>query len=80
MTLDPNPSLAEGGLGQFVTGSFTANNACQQVTFTDSEVGVINGFQLRQVTAPVIPEPGTALFGLGLLGATGFSRRRSAAH
>jgi hypothetical protein len=78
VTLDPNPSLNEGGLGQFIVGTFKADSTSQQVTFDNSEVAVINGFQLRRVSAPVVPEPGTALFGMALLGVTGFSRRRSA--
>ena len=78
VTLDPNPSLAAGGLGQFVIGTFVADASSQQVEFSNSEAAVVNGFQLRQVTSPIIPEPGTALFGMALLGAAGLTRRRSA--
>ena len=82
--LDPNPSLNEGGLGQFVIGAFTADNASQQVTFTNGEVGVINGFQLRQIdatTAPV-PEPNTlATWGviIGLVGLVAARHRKQPA-
>ena len=77
VTLDPNSSLAAGGLGQFVIGTFVADASSQQVEFSNSEAAVVNGFQLRQVTSPVVPEPGTALFGMALLGAAGLTRRRS---
>ncbi len=81
VTLDPNTTIVEGGLGQYVVGTFTASAASQQVTYDNSEVGGgFNAFQLRTAAPPVVPEPGTALFGLALLGTAGFSRRRSAAH
>ena len=76
VTLAPGQGL-EGSLGSYVTGTFTANATSQQVTYFGSEVGVVNAAQLRRVSAPPIPEPGTALFGLALLGATGCTRRRS---
>ena len=77
VTLDPNTTIVEGGLGQYVLGTFTANAVSQQVTYDNSEIGGgINAFQLRLVPPPAIPEPGAALFGLALLGATGFTRRR----
>lgn len=86
VTLDPNLTLAAGGLGQYVIGSFTADALTQQITFTNDEVAVINGFQLRLLAAPVgvIPEPGSTLAGLMALGVclSGLgrrSRRQSAA-
>ena len=79
VTLDPNPSLADGGLGQFVIGTFMADSTSQQIDFTNSEVAVINAFQLRQLAAPPIPELGTALFGVAMIGASALSRRRSVA-
>ncbi len=78
VTLAPGQGL-EGSLGRYVTGTFTANATSQQVTYFGSEVGVVNAAQLRRVSPPVVPEPGTALFGLALLGTAGFSRRRSVA-
>ena len=78
VTLDPNTTIVEGGLGQYVVGTFTASAASQQVTYDNSEVGgSLAAFQLRLAPPTVIPEPGTALFGLALVGATGFTRRRS---
>ena len=71
VTLDPNTSLNDGGLGQFVIGSFLADGTSQQVTFENSEVAIINGFQLRDqiAAAPQVPEPGSfALLGLGIAG------------
>ena len=59
-------------------GTFTANAVSQQVTYDNSELGGgFNAFQLRLAAPPVVPEPGTALFGLALLSATGFTRRRA---
>ena len=72
-----------GGLtvpSQYAIGTFTADAAGQEVFLSSSEVsGFTNGFQLRRVAPSVAPEPGTALFGLPLLGTAGFFRRRSAA-
>ena len=77
ITLDPNTTIFEGGLGQYVVGTFTASAASQQVTYDNSEVGgSLAAFQLRAAAPPAVPEPGTALFGLALLGATGCTRRR----
>lgn len=77
VTLDPNPSLAEGGLGQYVLGTFTATATSQQVTYDDSEIGGrLNAFQLRLAAAPAVPEPGTALAGLASLGLCLGARRR----
>lgn len=62
--------------GQFVIGTFTADAASQNVRFANGEInGVVNGFQLRQIPPPVIPEPGTALFGFALLSAASLTRR-----
>ena len=60
----------------FAIGTFTADVPSQAITFSDGFLPYVNGFQLREVTAPVIPEPGTALFGLALLGTTLLRRRK----
>jgi hypothetical protein len=73
VTLDANVGNVEGGVGQFVTGTFTADATSQVITFSGSTGNPVNAFQLR-----AIPEPSSiALFvmagGVGLLFA---SRRR----
>jgi hypothetical protein len=86
VTLHPQISagagpLGEGGLGQFAIGTFLADAPTQTITFTsdNSFFGpLINGFQLRQtaVAPAAVPEPGTALAGVALLGLCGLRRRR----
>ena len=72
--LHPNTTNVIGGRGQYQLGTFAATTPTQTFTFTGvgSSVAVasyLNGFQLRQLAPPpVVPEPGTALFGLALLG------------
>ena len=66
-----------GSLGQFAIGVFTADATTQSITFTGSNPQtVLNAFQLRALAAPVIPEPGSCLFGIALAGAI-CARRRS---
>lgn len=66
VSLDHNIQDAEGGVGQFAIGTFTADATSQVITFTGTATGggaapQINAFQLR-----VIPEPSTiALLLLG---------------
>ena len=71
VTLDSNTTDVEGGFGQYVIGTFVADAATQTISFSGtqpgSQSGAVNGFQLRQIPAPTIPEPGTTLFGLALL-------------
>lgn len=51
--LDPNTSVNEGGVGQYVIGTFTANSTTQEVSFDNGEVGgSLNGFQLRALVVP----------------------------
>jgi hypothetical protein len=65
--------------GQYVIGTFTASAVSQQVTYVNGEIdGWVNGFQLRQLGAPAVPEPGTALAGLAAMGLCGTWRRRQA--
>lgn len=64
--------------GQYVIGTFTADSTVQNVQFRSEEIpGVLNGFQLRQLAPAAVPEPGTALAGLALVGLCGTMRRRS---
>ena len=77
VSLNANPTIANGGLGQFAIGTFTADaSGSQAITFTPNAGGqpILNGFQLRQA-APVVPEPGTALFGVALCAVAGLRRR-----
>jgi len=81
VTLDSNSTNSDGGLGQFVIGTFTADATSQTFTL-DSPVGntspLINGFQVRVVSAPV-PEIDPAGMGsvLALVtGALGLLERR----
>lgn len=74
VSLDPNPSTFEGGLGEFAIGTFTANAVTQTVTFDNSEIGgFLNGFQLRAISAvnPINPVPlPPAVWGGLILGAS----------
>ncbi len=68
-----------GGLGQFVTGTFTAD-AVSQIFTLQSPVGsntapLINALQLRNLGTPSAV-PGAGLAGLATLGFAGVSRRR----
>jgi len=78
VSADLNSTDANGGLGQFVTGIFSADITGTQV-ITLGQVGSggheiqLNGYQIR-----AIPEPGTVvLLGLGLGISLIFRRRRS---
>lgn len=81
--LDPNTSLNDGGLGQYVIGTFVADAPSQQVTFANSEVGVANGFQLRQLNlrTPSVPDAGATLplLAASLAGLAVVGRRAKAA-
>ena len=56
-------------IGQFATGTFTADAASQVITFSGGDTRtLLNAFQLRELPASPIPEPGTALFGIALAG------------
>lgn len=68
-------SRAVGDRGQFATATFTADaTGTQVISFGGAHR--TNGFQLRQLVPAAVPEPGTALAGLALLGLCGMRRRR----
>ncbi len=70
----------DGGLGQWVIGTFTADAATQNITFRgDGDFASVNGFQLRQLApaAPGVPDSGSTLALLGLaVSGIGFARRK----
>ena len=68
--LDFNVGNADGGLGQYVVGTFTADSTSQVFTFQGDSSTQIQAFQLRSV-----PEP-TALAVLSLSGLALMRRRR----
>ena len=72
VTLNSNTTAANGGLGQFALGTFTADALSQAITFTPGggQQPQLNGFQLRQTAAAAVavPEPGSALAGMLALG------------
>jgi MYXO-CTERM domain-containing protein len=75
--LESNTSAALGVVGQFVLGTFTADATSQVIAFNGPSGPNLNGLQLRQVgPSPAVPEPGTALAGLVLVGLCGTMRRR----
>jgi uncharacterized protein (TIGR03382 family) len=70
VTLDENTTDTAGGMGQWVSGTFTASGTSQAITFSGPRP-VINAFQVRE-----IPTPGTAAL-LGLAGLVAARRRRA---
>ncbi len=77
--LEYNVSNTEGGVGQYVTGTFTADGTSQSITITGQTTGIVgpapqvNAMQLRTV-----PEPAGALLLLAG-GAMLLARRRGRA-
>ena len=65
---ESNVDGADGGLGQWVTGTFTADAAFQNINFIgDGDGGFLNGFQLRLAQNGVsVPESGSTLALLGV--------------
>jgi hypothetical protein len=81
VTLDSNSTNANGGLGQYVIGTFTADSTSQTFDL-NSPLGntspLIDGFQLRAVA---VPEPSTWVMGAAGIVCTGwraFRRRKRA--
>jgi len=76
VTLNSQPSLLAGGVGQFAIGTFVADaTATQVITFSSGNLTTLNGFQLRELEA--VPEPGTLLLLGGGLLAAAVARRRT---
>lgn len=70
VVLDENTTNTVGGMGQWVSGTFTASGTSQSITLSGARP-VINGFQLRAV-----PEPSTLVLLGSALFALGCARRR----
>jgi hypothetical protein len=79
VTLDSNTTDTNGGLGQFVIGTFFCGATTQIITFTgidSTNAPTVNAFQLRNLS--IVPEPSTfALLASGaLLGIARIIRRK----
>ncbi len=67
VSLSSNVDGANGGLGQWVTGTFTADAAFQSIDFIgDGDGGFLNAFQLRLLDGVSVPESGSTLALLGI--------------
>ena len=74
VTLNQNPSGVDGGLGQHVTGIFTADSASQVLSIQSAGgAPALNAYQIR-----AIPEPTTTV--ITLLSATVLLRRKRSVH
>lgn len=70
-SLEYNTAQADGGVGQFVIGTFTADAATQVLTFTPDGTSYgaqLNALQLRDLGSPAaVPEPASlALLAVGV--------------
>jgi hypothetical protein len=75
VTVHSNTRSALGGIGQYATGTFTANGTNQNIDFDISPSTILHGFELRDTS---VPEPSSlALSALGALALAAW-RRRSA--
>lgn len=81
VTLSDNVTNAEGGLGQYATGIFTADSASQVINFSSAgganPTALINGFQLRDF-GPV-PEPTGVATAMLCMGVAAMRRKRAGA-
>ena len=79
VTLSDNVTNAEGGLGQYATGAFTADSASQVINFSSAgganPTALINGFQLRDF-GPV-PEPTGVATAMLCMGVAAMRRKRA---
>ena len=73
VTLDANTTNVAGGLGQYVTGTFTAAGTSQTMVLaaSGSDTPLISAFQVRAV-----PEPSSLALVAAACGALGLRRRR----
>ncbi len=53
VVLNMNTTGADGGKGQFATGTFTADATSQQLKITGSVSPVIQAYQVRRITSPL---------------------------
>ncbi len=77
VTLHSNTSSPlQGGVGQYATGTFTANSSTESISFDVGPSTIVNAFQLRETTAAPEPSSGAMLL-LGGLAWAGWRRRPS---
>lgn len=65
VTLDLNTANTFGGLGQWVTGTFTAAGSSESIGVVGDAQPIINAMQVRQLAA--VPEPGTTALMMGAI-------------
>jgi hypothetical protein len=80
-TMQCNTSNADGGVGQYVIGTFMADATSQVVTFTGlaapEHSTEIAGFQLRAIPSLPTPEPNTLFMAVsGLIGLLAYAWRK----
>jgi hypothetical protein len=80
VTLDSNTSNTDGGLGQYVIGTFTASGTTARFTLTGSGTGAWQFPMMNALQVRAVPEPSTCVMALAGLACGGYSmwRRRRA--